>query len=119
MNIPLDIDLKWIIGIVGAIATYIGYRVKIHNAKQQGKSEAVKEIIDEDLRRMKKLHKRSDHIRNENNKTKSAVPDNWDAVNKLREEGHNTFSSIATPSVRKGVRADTGPNKTTKSPSDD
>ena len=118
--IDFNIDLKWVFGAIGAIIAFVIFRIKIHNAKQSGRDEIIRDKIDLDLKKLIEIHKEKQRILDENRQSKNCVPDNWNDIDTIvREKGHSTLSNIADSDLCQNVRTDSESNKTSKPASND
>lgn len=110
---PINLPTEWIVGIVVAVAGYIGLRIKLHYAKKQGREEVKKQILELDYGKLLDFTKKKEVIHEETDNLKSCVPNDWDSV---RKDGVEKFSQYPGSGVCEEVQGQDGPDKAPKSP---
>ncbi len=95
--IGLNIDPKWLIGLLAALFSGAALWLKIRSAKQQGRKEAEHDTLKLNLVNLSTWIKRREVIRGDYDKIKNCVPNDDAAVDKLsKESGVTTITGLST-----------------------
>lgn len=105
-----------LIGIIGSLLAIIGGFIATIIAKnkgiKQGRGDIIAEKSKADYLDNIKIIQKLNRIRHETYKTKDAVPNDWDAIDKLSAKtGATKLSEIAAPTVREDMPGKTRSNK--------
>lgn len=106
-----SLPIEWILGAVGAIVAFIGYRIKIYLAKKEGRAEVIKEVLEIDYGKLLDFTKKREAIREKTDNLKSCVPNDWDGV---RGGGKEKFSQYPGSGVCEEVQGPDGRDQAPK-----
>lgn len=110
---PINLPIKWIMAGIAALVTFIGFKIKLLSAKKEGRQEIINQNLKLDYGKILDFDKKKEVIREKEDVLKSCVPNDWDAVSKLRQKGIYKLSDIPASGVCEEVQGQNGPNKTT------